>query len=53
MLKGKAWKKGEAEPTEWTITGTDEVGNLQGSPGLFGNAGDAEITYDNITVTPN
>lgn len=53
VLKGKVWKKGEAEPVEWTITGTDEVGNLQGSPGLFGNASDAEITYDNITVTAN
>lgn len=53
VLKGKAWKKGEPEPSEWMITGTDEVGNLNGSPGLFGNAGDAEITYDNITVTPN
>jgi hypothetical protein len=53
VLKGKAWKKGEPEPSEWTVTGTDEVGNLQGSPGLFGNAGEAEIYYDNITVTPN
>jgi outer membrane protein assembly factor BamB len=53
VLKGKAWKKGDAEPAEWTIEGTDEVGNLVGSPGIFGNAGDAEITYDNITVTPN
>jgi len=53
VLKGKAWKKGEPEPSEWTITGTDEVGNLQGSPGLFGNAQICEITYDNITVTPN
>jgi hypothetical protein len=53
VLKGKVWKKGDAEPAEWTITGTDEVGNLNGSPGLFGNASDAEITYDNITVTPN
>ncbi len=52
-LKGKAWKKGDAEPTEWTITGTDEAGNLNGSPGLFGNASVAEVTYDNITVTPN
>jgi hypothetical protein len=52
-LKGKCWKKGEAEPAEWTITGTDEVGNLTGSPGLFGNAQEAEITYDNISVTPN
>lgn len=53
VLKGKAWKKGDPEPAEWMITGTDEAGNLQGSPGLFGNANDAEITYDNITVTPN
>jgi hypothetical protein len=53
VLKGKVWKKGEAEPADWMITGTDEIGNLQGSPGLFGNASDAEITYDNITVTPN
>lgn len=52
-LKGKAWKKGDAEPAEWTITGTDEAGNLNGSPGLFGNASVAEVTYDNITVTPN
>lgn len=53
VLKGKCWKKGDPEPAEWTITGVDEVGNLQGSPGLFGNAQICEITYDNITVTPN
>jgi outer membrane protein assembly factor BamB len=53
VLEGKAWKKGDPEPAEWTVTGTDETGNLQGSPGLFGNANDAEITYDNINVTPN
>jgi len=53
ILKGKCWKKGEAEPADWMISGTDEVGNLTGSPGLFGNANDAEITYDEITVTPN
>ena len=29
----------------------DEVPNVKGSPGLFGNAIDAEIFYDNITVT--
>lgn len=52
-LMGKCWKKGEAEPAEWTISGTDDVGNVTGSPGLFGNATDAEITYDEITVTPN
>lgn len=53
ILHGKVWPKGDAEPAEWTITGTDEIGNTNGSPGLFGNAKDSEIFYDNLTVTPN
>lgn len=53
VLKGKVWKKGDAEPAEWTVTATDPIGNLQGSPGFFGSAKDAEIFYDNVTVTPN
>ena len=31
----------------------DEAPNLVGSPGLFGNASDAEIFIDNILVTKN
>lgn len=53
VLKGKIWKRGEPEPDDWTVTGVDELGNVSGSPGLFGNAKDAEIFYDNLTVTPN
>ncbi|MEZ5944768.1 MAG: PQQ-binding-like beta-propeller repeat protein [Planctomycetaceae bacterium] len=53
VLKGKVWKRGEEEPADWTITGEDELGNVQGSPGLFGNAKDAEIFYDNLTVKSN
>lgn len=53
VLQGKVWPRGTPEPAHWTVEGTDEVGNLNGSPGLFGNAGDAEIFIDNITVTPN
>ncbi len=53
VLRGKVWERGKAEPAEWTIAGTDGVPNVVGSPGLFGNANDAEIYYDNITVTPN
>lgn len=53
ILKGKIWKRGEEEPAEWTVTGEDELGNIEGSPGLFGNAKDSEIFYDNLTVTPN
>lgn len=53
ILKGKVWKRGEAEPSAWTVEAVDEAPNLTGSPGLFGNAGEAEIYLDNITVTPN
>jgi hypothetical protein len=53
LLQGKVWPKGEAEPAEWTISGEDAVPNTSGSPGLFGNASDAEIHIDNVTVTPN
>jgi len=52
-LRGKVWKRGEAEPAEWQIVATDEVPNLQGSPGLFGNATDAEYFVDNVAVTAN
>ncbi len=53
VLKGKVWKRGETEPTAWTIEAVDEAPNLVGSPGLFGNASDAEIFIDNISVTKN
>jgi len=53
VLRGKVWPKAQAEPKEWMIEATDETPNLQGSPGLFGNAKDAELYLDNITVTPN
>jgi outer membrane protein assembly factor BamB len=53
VLKGKVWKRGETEPPQWTIEAVDEAPNLIGSPGLFGNANDSEITYDNILVTAN
>jgi outer membrane protein assembly factor BamB len=53
VLKGKVWPRGEKEPTKWTIEAVDELGNLRGSPGLFGNAQEAEIFIDNISVTPN
>lgn len=53
LLKGKVWKRGEAEPNEWSIEAVDEVGNLTGSPGLFGNASISEVLIDNLSVTPN
>jgi outer membrane protein assembly factor BamB len=53
VLRGKVWKRGEAEPEAWTIEAADATPNLIGSPGLFGNASDAEFYIDNVEVTPN
>jgi outer membrane protein assembly factor BamB len=53
VLQGKAWRRGTEEPVEWTVTATDESANLQGSPGLFGNATSDEIFIDNVTVSAN
>ena len=52
VLRGKVWPRDETEPADWTVEATDEVGNLQGSPGLFGNANDAEILIDNCYRHP-
>ena len=51
VLKGKVWVRGEKEPEKWQVEAVDESPNTKGSPGLFGNAIDAEIYYDNLTVT--
>ena len=53
VLKGKVWLRGEPEPEAWTIEATDDAPNTEGSPGLFGNASNAELFYDNILVTPS
>lgn len=53
ILKGKIWPRDEKEPTEWTLEATDDSPNRSGSPGLFGNAKDAELYVDNIHVTAN
>ena len=53
VLRGKVWLRDKKEPAEWTIQASDDVPNLSGSPGLFGNAKDAEIYLDNIQVSEN
>jgi hypothetical protein len=53
VLSGKVWPRGKPEPASWTISLTDELPNLSGAPGLFGNATNAEIFIDNLSVTPN
>ena len=53
VLRGKVWPRDEAEPDAWHVTAIDETPSVVGSPGLFGNATNAEIFIDNIKVTPN
>ncbi len=53
ILRGKIWPRDDAEPEEWTVEATDTTPNLSGSPGLFGNAKDAEILIDNVKVYAN
>ncbi len=53
ILKGKVWPRGEAEPEKWTIEAVDDVPNLQGSPGLFGQSTISEIYIDNVSVASN
>jgi hypothetical protein len=52
VLRGKAWQRDAAEPADWSIEWTDSPANVNGSPGLFGSAKDAEIFIDNVKVTP-
>ena len=47
---GKVWKKGEAEPAEWTLTATDPHPNHTGSPGLYYYA-ITDCMFDNVSVT--
>jgi len=53
ILKGKVWLRDEDEPDAWTLTAIDDSPNRRGSPGLFGNATNAEITIDTVRVVPN
>jgi hypothetical protein len=53
IVRGKVWPKDQSEPGDWTIEAVDEAPVTSGSPGLYGNAKDAEIYLDNIRVYTN
>ncbi|MDA1211197.1 MAG: PQQ-like beta-propeller repeat protein, partial [Planctomycetota bacterium] len=53
VVSGKVWLRDEAEPADWQLTWEDEPANEIGSPGLTGDAKNAEVFFDNIKVTPN
>lgn len=55
IVRGKAWKKGDPEPSAWTITVPHKHAHIQGAPGLYGFAPQSlfKVYVDNISVTPN
>jgi len=54
VVRGKAWKKDEAEPAEWTIEVPHRTAHRNGSPGLFGFAPQEQrVAIDNIVVQAN
>ena len=54
IIRAKAWKKGEAEPAEWTIEAPHDTAHLNGSPGLFAFSPQSQkrVFIDNLKVTP-
>jgi hypothetical protein len=54
VVRAKAWKKGEAEPTAWTLEFKHATAHAAGSPGLFGfSPQDMRVYIDNVSVTKN
>lgn len=49
VIRGKVWRTGDPEPTDWTITAEDPLPNTEGSPGIYGYSA-TEIYYDNLKV---
>jgi hypothetical protein len=52
VVRGKVWKRGETEPSAWTIEFDDPVLLEAGAPGLYGDS-PADIAWDNLKVISN
>lgn len=51
--RGKVWAVGEQEPAGWMVEYVDPIPNTHGSPGIYADALEAEVFFDNLKVTPN
>ena len=51
-VRGKAWRTGTPEPSEWTVEKIDPIGSHEGAPGFFIDA-EFGAFFDNVKVTPN
>ncbi|MGH7967974.1 MAG: hypothetical protein ACREIC_04525, partial [Limisphaerales bacterium] len=53
VVRAKAWKRDEPEPSEWTIEVPHKTAHHEGAPGLFGfSPQDMKVYIDNVEVTP-
>lgn len=53
VLRAKIWQRSDKEPADWTLELIDPQPNTAGSPGMYGDATNAEVAIDNVLVTPN
>ncbi|HAC92800.1 MAG TPA: hypothetical protein DCF63_19530 [Planctomycetaceae bacterium] len=61
-VQGKIWRRGETEPTEWTLEVVDPIANPEGAAGLYARVPQgsivspqepgSEIFFDNLVITP-
>lgn len=49
LVRCKVWPRGDAEPEQWTLEGTDPQPNLEGSAGLYAYSM-APLYFDNVRV---
>ncbi len=49
-VRGKVWKRGEAEPTDWIIEYADDLVISEGAPGIYRDS-PANIAWDNLKLT--
>jgi outer membrane protein assembly factor BamB len=54
MVRAKAWKRGDAEPANWTIEVPHRTAHTEGAPGFYGFTPNNtfRVYIDNISVTP-
>jgi outer membrane protein assembly factor BamB len=55
VIRAKAWPRGEAEPSSWTIEVPHKQAHTHGSPGLYGFSPQSlfRVYVDNVAITPN
>ena len=59
VVRGKVWKKGEAEPGAWTVEFEDPSPNREGAAAVYAYISNvtetepgSEAYFDNLSITP-